>query len=376
MTASVAGATKKKQRLTHIDCMRGVACILMFQTHAYDSWLGGQARLSDVALWSQLASTLAATSFLFLTGFSLALSVESLERRGASPSAVVSAAVRRGAQILLFALVFRGQEFVWRYHGPWTNFFRVDVLNVIGVSIALMGLICWIKSKAKRGLAAATVAICIAMLTPLMWTTLRPRFLPWYLESYINGVHIFNEPQPWLFPIFPWAAFCFAGLAAGSLLRSEWAERRGGWAIAIIAWAGLVIAIGALRLDALPIQLYRVYDFWHTSPNFFLVRIGLLLELLAACYLWSLHQGSEWFFNRMVQLGQNSLLVYWVHIWFVYGGFSILPKRASSVTAATAGLAGIIAAMMLLAWARPWLEGQGKELAVRVRGKLLPAGEV
>lgn len=375
MSASVAGETKKK-RLTHVDCMRGVACILMFQGHTYDSWLGGPERFSAVARWSQFASTLSATSFLFLTGFSLALSVESMARRGAAPGAVVSAAVRRGARILLFALVFRGQEFLWRTHGPWTNFFLVDVLNVIGVSIALMGLIFWIGSRAKRGIAAAAVAMGIAMLTPVLWTTWRPRFLPWYLESYINGVHIFNEPQPWLFPIFPWAAFCFAGLAAGSLLRCEWAERRGGWAMALVAWAGLVVAVGALRLDALPIRLYRVYDFWHTSPNFFLVRIGVLLELLAACYLWSLHQGSEWFFNRMVQLGQNSLLVYLVHIGFVYGGFSILPKRASGVPAATLGLVAIIAAMMLLAWARPWIEERARELAERVSGKLLPAGKV
>jgi fucose 4-O-acetylase-like acetyltransferase len=91
--------------------------------------------------------------------------------------------------------------------------------------------------------------------------------------------------------------------------------------------------------------------------------------------LWSLHQGSEWFFNRIVQLGQNSLLVYWVHIWFVYGGFSILPKQASSVSAATAGLVVIVAAMMMLAWARPWLEAQGRGFAVRVWGRLLPAGE-
>src|ERR1019366_614668 len=106
MSASVADATKKKQRLTHVDCMRGVACILMFQGHAYDSWLGGPARFSAVARWSHFASTLAATSFLFLTGFSLALSVESMARQGAAPGAIVLATVRRGGQILLFALVF------------------------------------------------------------------------------------------------------------------------------------------------------------------------------------------------------------------------------------------------------------------------------
>src|SRR5208282_2672626 len=31
-------------RLAWIDWMRGLACVLMFQTHCYDAWLGGDAR--------------------------------------------------------------------------------------------------------------------------------------------------------------------------------------------------------------------------------------------------------------------------------------------------------------------------------------------
>ena len=33
-----------KSRFAWIVWMRGLACVLMFQTHCYDSWLGGQAR--------------------------------------------------------------------------------------------------------------------------------------------------------------------------------------------------------------------------------------------------------------------------------------------------------------------------------------------
>ena len=44
--------------------------------------------------------------------------------------------------------------------------------------------------------------------------------LPWPIQSYINGVHNLGEPQSWLFPIFPWGAFAFAGLAIGFLLVS------------------------------------------------------------------------------------------------------------------------------------------------------------
>jgi uncharacterized membrane protein len=369
-------AESTKRRLTYIDCMRGVACILMFQTHAYDSWLGGAARSSTFFHGSQFLSTLAATSFLFLTGVSQALSLDGMARRGATPGAMVEATLRRGGKVFLYALLFRAQEFVYfRSHGPWSNFLRVDVLNVIGVSIALMSLICWIPGRAARAVASAAAALAITMVTPPLWTTWRPSWLPWYLESYINGVHIFNQPQPWLFPIFPWAAFCFAGLAAGILLRSEWAERRRARTMALVALGGLLLGKAALALDALPFQLYSTYDFWHTSPNYFLARLGALLLLLAACYLWSCYAAEGWVFKKIVLLGQNSLLVYWIHISFVYGGLSILPRRASSIPLATLGLLIIIISMTLLATARPWLIAQGTELASRVRAKLLPASE-
>jgi uncharacterized membrane protein len=42
---NMAPTTLARSRLTYIDWMRGLACVLMFQTHCYDSWLGGEARL-------------------------------------------------------------------------------------------------------------------------------------------------------------------------------------------------------------------------------------------------------------------------------------------------------------------------------------------
>src|SRR3989442_11899087 len=36
--------SSSSSRLAYIDWMRGLACVLMFQTHCYDSWLGGGAR--------------------------------------------------------------------------------------------------------------------------------------------------------------------------------------------------------------------------------------------------------------------------------------------------------------------------------------------
>ncbi len=105
-----------------------------------------------------------------------------------------------------------------------------------------------------------------------------------------------------------------------------------------------------------------MYDFWHTSPNFFLIRVGLLLVILAAVYAWCRWGAGLWGFSPLVQMGQTSLLVYWVHIEFVYGRFSILPKRAQDIRTASLGLLTILLAMLLLSVLRTKLKGRGAEV--------------
>ncbi len=192
--------------------------------------------------------------------------------------------------------------------------------------------------------------------------TWRPQWLPWPLESYINGVHNLGQPQPWLFPIFPWTAFAFAGLAAGFFLLSNWARKRDALSFVLAGAGGAGLIYFARWLEARPWQLYAVRDFWHTSPNFFLIRMGLLLVILAAVYAWCRWGAGQWGFSPLVQLGQTSLLVYWVHIEFVYGRFSILPKRAQDIRSASFGLLTIFLAMLLLSVLRTKLKGRGTEV--------------
>ena len=40
-----------------------------------------------------------------------------------------------------------------------------------------------------NALPATGAAAAIALITPPVWTTHRPQWLPWFLESYVNGVH-------------------------------------------------------------------------------------------------------------------------------------------------------------------------------------------
>ncbi len=354
--------------------MRGLACVLMFQTHCYDSWLSPGARQSKFFMYSQLGGTFPAPLFLFLAGISFALVTDKLRQKNLAPAQIARATIRRGGEIFAFGLLFRLQEYLiaWGW-APFSDLLRVDVLNTIGLSMMLMGVLCWLVLSLQRGaqrrvalvLSSAGTALLISLLTPPLWTNWQPHWLPWPLESYINGVHNLGTPQPWLFPVFPWTAFAFAGLAAGFILQSEWARKREALIFFLAGVAGLVLIAAARWLDAQPHQLYAAYDYWHTSPTFLWLRVGMLLVILTASYAWCRWGAAQWGFSPLIQLGQASLLVYWVHLEFVYGRASILPKHGVDVRNASLGLLTIFLAMLTLAFLRTRLKGRGAEVLHR-----------
>jgi uncharacterized membrane protein len=376
-------------RLGYIDWLRGLACLLMFQTHCYDAWLGGPARDSKVYTWSQLGGTFPAPLFLFLAGISFALVIQKLQQKNFSANQIAKKTIMRGAEILALGLLFRLQEYAialgW---APWTDLFRVDILNTIGVSLMLLGVMCWmvlaIAEKCSPGRArpgsmaslvitAVAVTVAISAVTPLLWTTWRPRFLPWEVETYINGVHNLGQPQSWLFPVFPWAAFAFAGLSLGFLLTSPRAKKIGAYAFLIIAVGGILLVFTSQFLDSLGLNIYPVYDYWRTSPSFFIIRIGMLLLMTTIAYAWCRWGLGEWRFSPMIQLGRTSLLVYWVHIELVYGKFAILPHRSQNVGGASEGLLTIFIAMLALSLFRTKLRGRFNWIAFWRRDRMHPA---
>ena len=434
-------------RLAWIDWMRGLACVLMFQTHCYDAWLGGDARNTGFLKASQRLGTLPAPLFLYLAGISFALVTGKLIAKNLTPAEITRTMVRRGAEILAFGLLFRLQEFViaWGW-APRSDLLRVDVLNIIGLSMILMALTCGIvltiskyprsssQSVTSDGLTSDSVtsdkdltsggsskeissgdshqrvlsggsyqsipgglpnsarngssfsrwrlalvstsvgiAALIALLTPPLYTTWRPTWLPWPLESYIDGCHNLGSPQPWLFPLFPWAAFAFAGLAAGFIIFSEQGRNRTTETLAIFAVIGAAAILIARQLDHSSLSLYFTYDYWHTSPNFLMMRVGMLLVISFLSYAWCRWGLATWGFSPLIQLGQTSLLVYWVHIEFVYGRFSLLPKRAESIPAATGGLLEITLFMLILSLLRTRIDWRKMMIWKKMTRSVQPA---
>src|SRR5258705_530450 len=199
--------------------------------------------------YSQMGGTLPAPLFIFLAGVSVALVTEKLRGKGVARDAIAKQVMWRGAEVFGLGILFRVQEFILGIPiSPWTDLLRVDVLNILGLSMILLGVLCWVagggdavvaaKVRTRNLVLALAAAAVVSIVTPALWTTWRPRFLPWQVESYVNGVHIFDKPQVWLFPIFPWAAFAFVGLAVGFWLFSGFSERWGGLGFFVLGLAG------------------------------------------------------------------------------------------------------------------------------------------
>jgi hypothetical protein len=84
-----------------------------------------------------------------------------------------------------------------------------------------------------------------------------------------------------------------------------------------------------------------------------------VLVIVLLSYAWCRWGAGQWGFSPLIEMGKESLLVYWVHIEFVYGGLSILKRHAQSIPSATVGVLIIFVAMTVLATVRNRTKGRG-----------------
>src|SRR5262245_14769285 len=116
-----------KQRYGYIDWYRGLACVLMFQTHAYDSW----TRAADRAGWfwwtSRHLGGFPSRLFLFLAGVSLMLRFEGDRKRQTPVAQARFGAAKRGLEVLALGYLFRISE--WIFAGAGFSY-ASDILRV------------------------------------------------------------------------------------------------------------------------------------------------------------------------------------------------------------------------------------------------------
>src|SRR5437870_12655460 len=102
---------KITNRLTYLDWMRGLGVLIMLQGHVIDSWVRPQDRSGEWFWLSQFLGGLPAPIFLFLVGVSLALVLDRLRLKGASPWQLAMKVLRRSGWILFLAYAFRFEQY-------------------------------------------------------------------------------------------------------------------------------------------------------------------------------------------------------------------------------------------------------------------------
>jgi uncharacterized membrane protein len=325
-------------RLTFLDWSRGLAVVIMLQGHVFHSFAKPELRADGPYMLSQFLGGIGPAVFLVLTGITLAFLMDRRERDGLAPLARWNAALRRSAYLFSLAVLFRLQLWLFAFpQSPWTDLFKVDILNCMGFAIAVMSVMA-IFTTADRVRLCAGLGLAIATAAPLV-SSLDWSWMPAGLSAYF-------VPSYQSFAFFPWAAFIAFGLSIGSLLRlakSEDMNRIMQWGTLV----GLALILGGQYFSNLPYSLYPKSEFWLDSPGLIVIKLGVVILILAFAFLWTeFAVGSTWSWIR--QLGTTSLLVYWVHIELVYGRWFGSAKETMNNLECGVAAAAVIALMLAL----------------------------
>jgi hypothetical protein len=240
---------------------------------------------------SQFLGGIGPAVFLVLTGITLAFLMDRRERQGFNARARWKFAMRRAGYLFSLAFLFRLQLWLFAFpQSPWTDLFKVDILNCMGLAIGLMSVMA-IFTTADRIRLCAGLGIAIATAAPLVSA------IDW----------------SWLPP----GVSAYFGISIGSLLRTVRADQMN----RVMQWGtllGLALILGGQYFSNLPYSLYPKSEFWLDSPGLIVIKLGLVMVMIAFAFLWTeFAVGNSWSWLR--QLGTTSLLVYWVHIELVYG---------------------------------------------------------
>lgn len=318
--------TGKPGRLQFIDALRGWAVLFMIETHVVNAML--RPELTDTILFKILNffNGLVAPSFLFASGLAFAIASH---RKIADYLAFRGPLFRHLGRIALLFIIAYGLHIPkFEYHhvrydaseAAWRAFCQVDVLHCIAFTLLLLTVLLLILRSEKRLYTVTAVLLGVFVFaTPLVWGIDFWRLLPVSAAEYLNGIHAS------LFPIFPWSSFVFAGALAGYYylrIASDAGKepvRRNLGMVRFAQWAAALVVVGLL-VEPLGAAAYPVYDFWKTSPSFFMIRLGLVMLVCTILYFyevrWTISPSSV-----IAVSGRESLLVYTVHLMILWGNF-------------------------------------------------------
>ncbi len=309
---------KSLNRIHFLDIMRGFAVVVMVMGHSIDSVLSPEARATEAFRWYDMFRGFTAPMFLFVAGYAFMVATA---RRWEDYRAFGKPVLKRLSRVALLFVIGYALHFPFfsltkiltnASSSDLAQLFQVDILHCVAAGLLILHIVLLLTPSLRAFAHTMTVlAAGIALASPFIWSIDFAPLVSPALSPY------FNQTQLSMFPVFPYAAYLFSGVVVGYyFLEARRTEQETVFIKRILALAICAIVL-AFVFDRAPVSLYPEYDFWKTSPNLFVIRIGIVMLItLAFYYIRRLPEPLE---RSLVRLGQASLMVYALHLVIVYG---------------------------------------------------------
>jgi len=315
---AIATAPSVRQgRNLGIDLARGLAVVLMIQTHAFDGWVSHADKLSLGYRLSRVFSNIPAPLFLLLAGLSLGLQAASAERSGKDLVKVRAGMARRAIEVVgygyLVSFVYAVLD--WQFHAA--TLLRADILHCIGMSL----LVCTYLLVGRARIVLRVMLLVVLGIGAGIALGLVPRLLtdlPLPVAALL-GLVVDVAPIT-RFPLLPLCGFTVLGALIGMRLRpTEWSVKQH-LLLALLAVAAVypLQELTTLTVQQLGGRLSRSHPavIWNFLEGTARALAVLTISLATAARL------PERSYGWLLRLGRGSLLAYAFHIPLCYGRIS------------------------------------------------------
>ena len=316
------GSTRTKkttERVAALDFARFIAIIMMIQGHSLDALTSINYLDINQFPWTiwHFIRGFTAPVFLIVSG---AVQVFANKRNnfGVLTKELKKKRMRMAVVLLIigYMIVFpasRIYDVFFIENNIFVPFFQVGILQLISLSLLMvLTVYSFTRTDKSLGIISLIIAIFITIITPFVQEVKWFDFLPEYVGAYLSFEH------GSIFPLFPFMAFMFYGLALGALIKSINKEKRNKFLILFGLISGIsLIALGFLLVEILSISPYQFLSYEKGNPGIILYRIGFVLLALSIATVFYLKLKK--FTPFFLIFSKRSLAIYVIHLIILYG---------------------------------------------------------